>query len=326
MHATGTVNTMTVADQGFHGASAYFSEPAKTLDPDLFTGNLLRADVKDYILHHMASFLDAERVSTGPWLHAWLAGSGVSYQWHASRSQPGTPGDLDVLLGIDPVMFAQANPGISLTSRNDLAALLNSQMKKYLWPLTAAAKLGTATYEVTYYWNPEVSDDIRVIHPYAAWSLDNDRWDVPPDPAPAADGFPPEWQDAAWRNDRLALDAYSRWSQDLADVLTFPAHNPAAVRARVGLQRTTAELRQIWETLHDGRRYAFTGGGLGWGDWHNYRWQHAKAAGVIDRLREVIGWDDQRRAAEDTRLYGAPIEPAELALRRAASAYRWETR
>lgn len=305
------------------GESAYFSAPEPVLDPSLFSGMTLRPEVTGYILSHLTAFLRAMRITRGRWLHAWLAGSGISYQWRAARGN----GDLDVLLGIDVPAFLAVNPGAGAGSTAMLASTLNEQMRAQLWPLTAAAAFGDSVYEVTYYWNPEVRDDITVIHPYAAWDLQASQWRVPPAPQPPVSSFPPAWHEAARRDSERVLALYRQWAADTADVRLMPASSPSHVRAAAGLRRVTAELRQIWEILHNGRRSAFTAGGDGWADWHNFRWQAAKASGTADRLREVIRTDTQDRAAEDTALYGAPVEPAETVLRRAAAARtRWAQR
>lgn len=304
---------MTPAGPG--GASAYFSTPEQTLDPALFAADgTLHPGVRTYVLDALYGFFRREGIQIGSWLHAWLAGSGISYQWKASRGN----GDLDVLLGIDTAAFLTLNPGFAAGSRQLLADTLNEQMKTLLWPATAHAGLGGSVYEVTYYWNPEVSADIRVIHPYAAWDLDSSRWDVPPDPAPRVEGFPPEWHERARIDAGRVLALYGQWSQDLHDVLLLAPDNPSRSRAAASLARVTAELRLIWDTLHAGRRSAFVGDGEGWGDFHNFLWQSAKAAGLTERLLEVIREDNQRRAAEETGLFGAPIIPAGTALRRAA--------
>lgn len=302
------------------GASAYFSAPEHSLDPALFSSdNRLNPGVRDEILGALFDFLRHENIQAGSWLHAWLAGSGISYQWRASRGN----GDLDVLLGVQVPGFLAINPGFAAGDRAGLAGVFNEQMKKYLWPLTAATTFGGTTYEVTYYWNPQVSNDIDVIRPYAAWDLMTSDWTVPPDPEPTV-RFPRDWHIRAGEDALHIRRLYSQWSQHMADILLLPPDNPAAVTAASALRRVTGELRSIWDVIHDGRRSAFTGNGEGWGDWHNFRWQAAKLNGTTGLLREVITDDDRRRAADDTRLYGGPIAPGEVALRRAAAAHsRW---
>lgn len=305
------------------GTSAYFSAPEPELDPALFSGMALKEEIRAWITAQLVTFWEWEGTAVSGWLHAWLAGSGVSYQWAADRGN----GDLDVLLGIDYDVFIAQNPALSVGSRTGLASVINDHLRSYLWPLTADAELGGKHYEVTYYWNPEVSDDIRTARPYAAWNLATATWDVPPPRNPAPSGYPREWYDQAGADTARVLQVYTDYSHSLADATRLPASNPGFSAAMRGLDRTTAELRAIWETLHEGRRSAFGADGQGYGDWHNFRWQAAKASGITGILRGVITEADQRKKATETRLYGAPIEPAELALRRAATRYTdWATR
>lgn len=302
------------------GASAFFSVPEHALDPALFTADdRLHPVVRSEILGRLQEFLNGQGIRGGDWLRAWLAGSGVSYQWRASRGN----GDLDVLLGADPARFLALNPGLAAGSRTDLAALLNERLKARLWPVTAATAFGGTVYEITYYWNPQVSDDITVIRPYAAWNLITSGWDVKPDPEPSVT-FPRDWHERAGQDAASVQALYREWSQALADVLLLPQASPSRVTAEAGLRRVTGQIRATWDVIHDGRRNAFTGDGKGWGDWANFRWQAAKGNGTIALLREVIAGDDARRAEQDTRLYGAPVTPGDLALRRAATAHgRW---
>lgn len=302
------------------GASAYFTAAEPGLDPALFSGDMLKPEIRDYVLGHLGEFFAGEGIKPGPWLHAWLAGSGASYQWKASRGN----GDLDILLGIGTGQLSAQNPAFASASRTQLAADINEQMKLHLWPATAAAHFGDSVYEVTYYWNPEVNSDITVIRPYAAWNLGTSRWDIRPDPQPVT-GFPQDWRTRANEDTARVASLHREWAQHLADVQLLPAAAPGRSNAEAGYRRVTAELRSIWDVLHDGRRSAFTRDGAGWGDWHNYRWQAAKASGTAALLRDVITTDSHRTAENDTMLYGAPIEPAEIVLRRAASA-RWAAR
>ena len=287
------------------GASAYFTAAEPGLDPSLFSGGSLRPEIRDYVLGHLSDFLRRQSITAGSWLHAWLAGSGISYQWKASRGN----GDLDVLLGISPTRFTAANPGFGGLTRQQLAGSVNGLLKSFLWPLTAQAVFGGSTYEVTYYWNPDVTDDIRAVHPYAAWSLDSSRWDVAPDPQPPVTGFPQEWFDRTAEDAARILELYRNWSQNLADVLVLPPPGVIPGTARAALARVTAELRSIWDTLHDGRRSAFTAGGQGWADWHNFRWQAAKASGTASLLRDVIRTSSLRQAENETSLDGALWSP-----------------
>ena len=67
------------------GETSYFSKPNEGLDPRLFRdGNLLPA-VRDAILTLLANHLGLRYTESSAWATAYLAGSGVSYQWSAHR-------------------------------------------------------------------------------------------------------------------------------------------------------------------------------------------------------------------------------------------------
>ena len=71
--------------------TSYFSSPAAGLDPRLFRDNRLIGSVRNGILSILFDHLRRHYYNPDAYIHAWLAGSGVSYQWAANR----TPGDLD---------------------------------------------------------------------------------------------------------------------------------------------------------------------------------------------------------------------------------------
>ena len=69
--------------------TSYFSSPAAGLDPRLFRDNRLIGSVRNGILSILFDHLRRHYYNPDAYIHAWLAGSGVSYQWAANR----TPGD-----------------------------------------------------------------------------------------------------------------------------------------------------------------------------------------------------------------------------------------
>jgi hypothetical protein len=85
--------------------TSYFSTPETDLDPNLFFGQKLRPWVRNGVLRILFDYLAVRYTAPEKWATAWLAGSGVSYQWSASRD----PGDLDCLVGINYILFRQHN-------------------------------------------------------------------------------------------------------------------------------------------------------------------------------------------------------------------------
>lgn len=304
------------------GASGYFSAPAQTLDPNLFDGNTLKSEVRQHILLTLRAWLDETMGvhDIWDWLHVWIAGSGVTYQWAASRGN----GDLDVLFGIEFSKFARVNPGWRDRPEEDLAAEVNDGMKNSLWPGESQTRFGSQVYEVTYFWNPGTGSDIRNIHPYAAIDVVTGEWAVPPpqlteDPGAA---FPREWYNQADHDSESAERLTRAYNEHLgklgaADPGSVPWHNAGA---SLNLVVHTASL--LFNDIHLGRRDAFGPQGHGYGDYTNFRWQYGKKTGAVKALHEIANVGEEARKDEETALWGGPIDGADVALRRAAQRYR----
>lgn len=248
-------------------ASSYFSEPEDHLDPALFDGMKLRPGIREHLLEFLYSGLeDIGLRAPEDWVYAWLAGSGVSYQWSADRGN----GDLDVLFGVDYPRFLSLNPAFPRLGKAEVAKYVDKMLKELLWTKTAHYSINGKTFEVTFFWNPDTDNSIRMIHPYAAYSLTMNKWDVPPNPSPQHD-FPESWKAYA--------DFDSQEVSRLDKVISGGSvHRESAVQMARG----------IWEDIHGGRKFAFTHMGSGYSDFHNYRWQAGKQSGTVDILRKIL--------------------------------------
>jgi hypothetical protein len=250
------------------------------------------------------------------WLHAWVAGSGVTYQWSASRGN----GDLDVLFGIDFTKFLHANPDYSGWPESDVAAHINGRLQTDLWPKTAAVKFGSQRYEITFFLNPGTRDNISNIHAYAAYDLIKNEWTIRPPELPADPHslYPDAWFDTA-DYDRAASDSLSSRYTALTGKLSGAEEGSAAWHnAGSDLHLVVAQASSLFDDIHLGRRAAFSAQGHGYADWNNFRWQQGKASGAVQALNAIATVGRQARAGEETEMYGAPIDGAEEALRRAA--------
>ena len=118
--------------------TSYFSRPEAQLDPSIFHGTRMHADVRQWILSTVIGFLSQKYVDPESWVRVWLAGSAASYQWAASRE----PGDLDVLLGVDYVRFRQANPTFSQLSDSEIARMMNADFHDELQPSISSVEFG----------------------------------------------------------------------------------------------------------------------------------------------------------------------------------------
>jgi hypothetical protein len=277
-----------------NGASSYFSAPSHGLDPHLFEAEHLMLDVRSWVLSCIWDFLTREVHLTKPheWLNVWLAGSGVTYQWEAARGN----GDLDVLIGIDMKKFRTSNPELAYVPEDSVAQWLNTELREELWPKTAHQDINGQIYEVTFYWNPGVGNDISVIHPYAAYDVLEDKWKVRPPTLPndPSSLYPTDWQGAANDDLQRAQSIYTGYNQN--------GNSP----------RYAALAKDLFESIHGGRKAAFADGGKGYGDFANYRWQSAKQHGVIAALSDIV------RTSEAG---GQQLDPADIILTRAMMRY-----
>jgi hypothetical protein len=299
------------------GASGYFSTPQTGLDPHIFDGDHIKPDVRDHILGVFYHFLDLRYSGRTRWLGVWLAGSGISYQWAGDRGN----GDLDVLFGIDYPEFCQANPAFQGMPEDEFADLLNTDLKKTLWPSTATTDFHGQTYEVTYYLNPgTTAGSIQGIHPYAAYNLTNDRWDIRPPSLPSSprDLYPAEWWkhiDAEKAHAHVLVDRYTK----LRSMLSSAHPNSATFKNLITSQKIVVEqAKALFDDIHLGRKAAFGPGGEGYGDYANFRWQAHKESGTVQALNTLATADVEARKAEETDLYGAPLDDAATALAKAA--------
>lgn len=211
------------------------------------------------------------------WVVAWLAGSGASYQWAADRGN----GDLDVLFGVDLPGFLEDNPHFPRLSEREIAAYVDKTLKAKSWPKTRSVSIGGSKkrYEITFYWNPGMGTDIKHIHAYAAYDLIMDRWDVRP---PLLPNDPHVLYPGAWY-DFAAAD------YEQATAISDMALNGGSL----GRHQATQAAKTLWESIHGGRKAAFSDTGAGYGDFHNFRWQRAKELGTVDILRGFTDSDTE---------------------------------
>lgn len=294
------------------GGSGYFSDPADHLDPRLFAGEQFRPDVRSWLLDTLYSFWAKIYHRPRDWSTVWVAGSGISYQWAADRSN----GDLDILIGVDYDDFYTANPKFQGLSENDLADIFNRELHDGLWPQTAETSIHGGVFEVTYYVNPN-STDIRNIKPYAAYNLSANDWTVRP---PHGTDFvhPKQYYDAAEGEVRQARSIIDQYNHLANDVKGKVPNSPGWHNALRQVELVTSQAAAMFDSIHLGRKQAFAPSGSGYGDYYNFRWQYHKKNGTVQALHNIAATRHEAISEAATSVYGAPIDGAELALRRAA--------
>ena len=294
------------------GESGYFSAPSETLDPRLFDGDHFKTDVRTWILNTLYEFWGQRYRSPKAWSTVWIAGSGISYQWEAGRGN----GDLDVLIGVDFPRFWTSNQQYLGLSENDVAEIFNQEFHQNLWPSTANASINGGTFEVTFYVNPN-STDIRDINPYAAYDLTHDSWTVRP---PHGDAFnhPKEFYDYAQREVGGAEEIVAKFNTAANKAKAMNPGSPGWHNAMREVDLLASQASTMYDSIHLGRRAAFSSGGSGYGDYYNFRWQYHKQHGTAQALNAVAHAHKEAHDEFNSQIYGAAIEPADVALRRAA--------
>jgi hypothetical protein len=287
--------------------TSYFSTPSQTLDPTLFDGRTLKPWVRQGVLNILYDFLGKTYRHPELWAHAWIAGSGVSYQWEASRQ----PADLDCLIGVDYLQFRKANPEFVGLSDTEISYEMNDQFREQLHPQTE----NWNGFELTFYVNPGATD-IRSIKPYAAYDLKYDEWTVSPDPS----ATPPQnldWEQTVLYDKSMATQSHTRYNAALQDLQT--AQNaPSRRNAETRLMTALGQANALFDEIHLGRKQAFDSSGEGYSDFHNYRWQAGKREGTIDTLRAMRQHYKTIQQSLETSLYGAELPSSDTLLRRAA--------
>lgn len=290
------------------GASGYFSQPALILDPQLFDGMELKPLVREAILDAFFDYMSTRYSNVREWTMAWLAGSGISYQWAADRGN----GDLDVLFGIDYTGFVNANPAFSGMDRYDISYILNDDLRTNLWPKTALTTFnrGERPYEVTYYLNPGVEnfdDSIKAIHPYAAYNLTQDKWTISPEANPIRE-IPRQYEEQASRNRETAETLAARYNHIRTELATTSPHSPHWHDALRAMHVVASQAQALFDQIHSNRKQAFDAQGEGYHDFYNYQWQAAKRDGIVSILNQISQSADEEQAYRDAQIYGTHIE------------------
>lgn len=291
-------------------SSSYFTKPKAELDPSLFDGTHLKPDVSKLLISEANKALADEGLKyPDAWVHIWLTGSGISYQWGN--------GDLDIQLGIDYESFLDANPEFHGIDPLSMSKIINRHLKNYLNSrFDGDQDINGSIYHVTFFWNSLVGSDIDYIKPYAAYDVMADQWVVEPPvlPEDPRSLYPYSW-DLSVQSDDIASQQLLQSHIELSRM--EQAGGPAAASARAMHYAVDQQAASLYNDIHLGRANAFLTGGHGYTDWHNFRWQSAKDTGTIDRLKTIMDCHKEQTAASDIQLYGGPVKSADEALQEA---------
>lgn len=289
--------------------TSYFSTPAAGLDPRLFQNGKLRPNVRSAILRILTGHVDRKFTGSSGWMHVWLAGSGVSYQWSAQRD----PGDLDCLVGVDFVQFREANPSYRGLSDREISKLFNEGFYKELQP---SVERFLGSFELTFYVN--VKSNILDMKPYAAYSLTEDAWTVAP--AAAAPQVNPQWEVNVDKDRVNAINIMSKYLT-AKNRLEQATNDAVKANARSEMRISQAQAINLYNEIHELRGEAFTEAGEGYTDYNNYRWQAGKRTGVVQALRHIKEAAEQEADELARKTYGVELPESDVLVRRAATQY-----
>jgi len=286
--------------------TSYFSYPNAGLDPRLFRDNKIIGSVRNGILSILFDHLRRHYYNPEAYIHVWLAGSGVSYQWAANRS----PADLDCLIGVDYIAFRKSNTKFVGLSDQEIASMFNEDFRAELYPHTSNY---LDSFELTFYVN--VATDIRTIKPYAAYSLTDDDWTV----EPSEPNINPkmDWERKVARDESMAVEILDRNSNALSTIGTATTAT-ARINAEAALKLAVEQGAALFEDIHHGRGAAFSPSGMGYADYANYRWQAGKKAGLVQALKQLKDISTKTRQEFEAQTYGMELPSAKVLVRRAA--------
>ena len=287
--------------------TSYFAAPSAGLDPRLFRNGKIIPSIRASILRILLTHLKLNYNSPESYIQVWLAGSAVSYQWSAAR----TPADLDCLIGVNYLLFRQANPNLRGLSDKEIAKTLNEGFGQ---ELNSSNTNFMGFFELTFYVN--VASDIRTIKPYAAYSLTNDDWTVKPE----VRGVPANkmFERKVAQDTSMATEILSRYAEALSNIgsaTTDVARRNAEAALKLAVEQGSA----LFEDIHQGRKYAFSQSGQGYADVHNYRWQAGKAAGTVQALKALKEIQKQSKKVFESATYGQELPTTDTLIRRAIS-------
>ena len=289
--------------------TSYFSTPGAGLDPRLFRNGKIVPHIRSLIYRILLEHLRARYSNPESYIHVWLAGSAVSYQWTAARK----PADLDCLIGVNYLAFRQANPKYKGLSDREISQMFNEDFNKELHPTTGNF---LDIFELTFYVN--VQSDIRTIKPYAAYSLTTDDWTVQPEVKAVPNNK--QWDRRVAQDKSLAVDILSRYSDALSNIGSATT-DVARRNAEAALKLAVDQGAALFEDIHQGRKHAFSPSGQGYGDVYNYRWQSGKASGVVQALKELKEISKKTKQEFEAQTYGMELPTTSTLIRRAATHY-----
>jgi len=260
--AAGWRQPETIGDYALPDTSR-FAPTKDALCPFIFDrqGRML-PEIRSTVLAYLDSFWIPKYGEWRLWAHVYLAGSLASYWWGKL--------DFDVLVGVNTPLFEKLHPEFRGMSDVECCKYLTDELRplkqdNFSFPSYRNPDQSLVT-ELTIYVNAGAYD-IRNLKPYAAYSIDEDRWAVHP-----------MRMGKSWGSHQFAHNFWVRM-QLLADSYKAILALPEPLRA--------SRAAQAYEELHKGRNDAYGPQGVGLFDPRSIAWTLMSEWGILGPLIEA---------------------------------------
>ena len=126
--------------------------------------------------------------------------------------------------------------------------------------------------------------------------------------------YPREYAQAVDREKTQAHELVDRYTTLRAGMDAMQPGSPGWLNEVTKINLVVSQASALFDSIHSGRRMAFSASGSGYGDYYNYRWQAHKEAGTAQALNALSKVSSEAHLAQQSDLYGRSIESASKAL------------
>ena len=115
----------------------------------------------------------------------------------------------------------------------------------------------------------------------------------------------------------MAIEIFKRYTQALNKVQAAQSA-PHRVNAQSEILLAAAQGAALYDSIHHGRRAAFSESGEGYLDYANYRWQANKDSGIVAGLKKLKDLSADAKRIHNEETYGVELPDTDTLIRRAA--------
>jgi hypothetical protein len=136
-------------------------------------------------------------------------------------------------------------------------------------------------------------ESINNIHPYAAYNLTENHWTINPmEPNEYSQQYPMEFEVQAAANRDTAEKLANRYQHLTQQLSSIHPNSPLGHNLTASKTLLIQHIKSMFDTIHLGRKQAFSDMGSGYGDFYNYQWQAAKRDGIVATFNEILSKEE----------------------------------